>query len=198
MSIKRQDPFMEGSSAVTELGRAARLRSQCLCAMWSDTPKSIPDQWRHDGARELANAIGFGQAQGNSPAMSSTKCAYVWYDAQDARHTISFGAARQSACKLACLIRAYAVVSGQLIEGVSDNTAFVSSLILRRTASLPLSQLASFKAGATFLPCDPTWPIERTIGILSEAKAGIALIDDCDGAEELAVSNAPSPFVRAH
>ena len=156
--------------------------------MWPSTPLSIPPEWRSSGANALADAIGYGtKLCPTARAAEPVRDAYVWYDQKtDVKKKLSFQVAHGHACDLAALIRAGGVASGRL-DTLTSHQPFVVGLSLRRTASLPLSQLAAFKAGATFVPCDPAWPVERTVAILTEAKASIVLADAADS-EALTVS----------
>lgn len=156
--------------------------------MWSSTPSCVPNEWRRKGAEELADAIGYGTKLGPGPRASSTyRDAFIWYDGDDeVKRSLSFPVAHQNACELAALIRASGVAGGKL-DALESDTPLIVGLVLKRTAALPLAQLASFKAGATFVPLDPTWPVDRTVSILCEAGATTVLADS-GNAEALAVS----------
>ena len=55
-------------------------------------------------------------------------------------------------------------------------------LVLSRSAALPLAQLACFKAGATFVPCDPSWPKARIAEIMAESMVSAVVCDvGCSG-----------------
>jgi acyl-coenzyme A synthetase/AMP-(fatty) acid ligase len=158
--------------------------------MWSSTPACVPSEWRREGAT-LAAAVGYGKTMGPGPRASSTfRDAYVWYSGEDSvKKTLSFAAAHEHASDLAALIRASGVAGGKL-DNLEVDKPLIVGLVLKRTAALPLSQLAAFKAGATFVPCDPTWPVERTVSILCEAGASVVVADSTDS-DALAVRALP-------
>lgn len=150
---------------------------------WS--PLSVPDEWKREGALKLAAAVGFGAAPGPAGAASSkaSRPAYVWYPdgaGGKAEQTMSFEEAHEHASALAFEIRAAAEASGALESG----TSYTVGLVLRRTAALPIAELAAFKAGATFVPCDPSWPESRVADILTEANV-CAVIRDASPALQL-------------
>ena len=132
----------------------------------------------------LAKTIGFDATLGAAAAEADAlRDAYVWYDKQaDNKHTLSFAVAHGNATDLAVLIRAAGIASG-VLDSLESESQLICGLVLKRTAALPLSQLAAFKAGATFVPCDPAWPSERTVSILDEANAAVVIADvgDADG-----------------
>ena len=158
---------------------------------WPAAPTVIPNEWRRTGAEQLADAVGYGTALGAAAQrVDASKDAYIWYDHKtDVRQTLSFSNAHKNASSLAALVRAVGVVSGALDDLTSDKS-LIAGLLLKRTAALPISQLGVFKAGATFVPLDPTWPLERTIDILEEANASCVVIDETGPVDELAVSGA--------
>lgn len=133
---------------------------------------------------DLASAVGFDATLGAAAAEADAlRDAYVWYDKQaDNKHTLSFAVAHGNATDLAVLIRAAGVASG-VLDHLQSESQLICGLVLKRTAALPLSQLAAFKAGATFVPCDPAWPSERTVSILAEANTPVVIADvgDADG-----------------
>ena len=160
--------------------------------MWSGTPNVIPSDWRRIGAEKLADEIGFGTALGPSAQrVDATKDAYQWYE-HDVRNTLSFSAAHKNASSLAALVRAVGVASGAL-ESMTSDKSLIAGLLLKRTAALPISQLGVFKSGGTFVPLDPTWPLERTIDILAESKASCVVVDESASVEDLAVTPARPP-----
>lgn len=160
--------------------------------MWSSTPACVPSEWRREGAKALYAAVGYGKTMGPGPRASSTfRDAYVWYSGEDSvKKTLSFAAAHEHASDLAALIRASGVAGGKL-DNLEVDKPLIVGLVLKRTAALPLSQLAAFKAGATFVPCDPTWPVERTVSILCEAGASVVVADSTDS-DALAVRALPA------
>lgn len=147
--------------------------------MWRSTPDAVPEEWRQAGRAELAAGLRSG-AGSASPA-------YLWFEGGHKR-TLSFADAHANMESLASRIRAAAVGCGEL-ENTSHERGFSVGLVLRRTASLPLSQAACFSAGGTFVPCDPTWPAPRSLGIVEEAGAAIVLVDADGGAQ-------PEPRLR--
>ena len=152
--------------------------------MWSTCPSTVPPAWRRAGAEKLADAVGFGTAPGPL-AQRVDADAYVWYE-KTVRKALLFSDAHSNASNLAMVIRAVGVVSGELDDVASDKS-LITGLLLKRTAALPISQLGAFKAGATFVPLDPTWPLERTLGILGEAKASCVIADVSGNVDELTV-----------
>ena len=124
-----------------------------------DNHQHIPSEWRKQ-TNDLANAVGFHATLGAAAAVSNL-CgtdAYVWFDKEtDVKHTLSFPVAHGNANDLAVLIRA-AGVAGGVLDHLQSESPLICGLVVKRTAALPLAQLAAFKAGATFVPCDPAWP----------------------------------------
>merc|ERR1719261_1857834 len=154
--------------------------------MWPSAPKCVPTEWRQKGPEALADAVGFGnQPSAAMGAAADLRDSYVWFDkATEAKRTLSFPAAYKNAADLAALIRAGGVAGG-VLENLKTSKPLIVGLVLKRTAALPLAQLAAFKAGATFVPCDPAWPSERTVSILDEANAAVVLTDASDTQQEL-------------
>ena len=142
-----------------------------------DNHQHIPSEWR-TATNDLANAVGFNATLGAAAAEADAlRDAYMWFDQEaDAKRTLSFSAAHGNASELAVLIRAAGVASG-VLDHLQSESPLICGLVLKRTAALPLSQLAAFKAGATFVPCDPAWPSERTVSILAEANAPVVVAD---------------------
>ena len=142
-----------------------------------DNHHHIPSKWRKD-TNDLANAVGFHATLGVAAAEADAlRDAYVWFDQKTgAKHTLSFLVAHGNATELAVFIRAAGVASG-VLDHLQSESPLICGLVLKRTAALPLSQLAAFKAGATFVPCDPEWPSERTVSILAEANAPVVIAD---------------------
>lgn len=140
---------------------------------WS--PACVPDAWKREGALKLAEAVGFGSKPGAAAAASSKagRPAYVWFPDAKTEQKMSFEEAHESAAALALEIRAAADATGSL----DSATSFTVGLVLRRTAALPIAELAAFKAGATFVPCDPTWPESRIADILTEANVCAVIRD---------------------
>ena len=163
--------------------------------MWASAPECVPSQWRHDGPEALADAVGFGAQPGAAArAAKDFRDAYVWYDKEsEVKRTLTFPTAFKNASELAALVRAGGVAGGAL-DNLKTNKPLIVGLVLKRTAALPLSQLAAFKAGATFVPCDPSWPADRTVGILSEANASVVLADATDTQLEVR----PRPLPQVH
>jgi hypothetical protein len=138
---------------------------------WRGAPPEVPAEWRESGRAELAAGLRSGAG---SPAP-----AYVWFEA-GRRRSLAFAPAHERFQSLASRIRAAAVGCAEL-ESTSAERAFAVGLLLRRTASLPLSQAACFIGGGTFVPCDPSWPAARSLGILEEAGAAVVLVDAAGG-----------------
>lgn len=148
--------------------------------MWHSTPSCIPPEWRRKGADQLSKRL--------QQAHASDAPAYLWFEGEQ-RRTISFSEAASRKGSLSACIRAAAVATRR-ISTLSEDRTFTVGLVLRRTASLPLSQAACFAAGATFVPCDPSWPAARTVDILAEADASIVIIDGEAGDEQTALVEA--------
>ena len=144
-----------------------------------DNHHHIPSKWRKD-TNGLADAVGFHATLGVAAAEADAlRDAYVWFDQKAGvkkKHTLSFAVAHGNATELAVVIRAAGVASG-VLDRLQSESPLICGLVLKRTAALPLSQLAAFKAGATFVPCDPEWPSERTVSILAEANAPVVVAD---------------------
>lgn len=141
--------------------------------MWQGTPDEVPEEWRQSGRAELAAGL---RSSAGSPFP-----AYVWFEA-GRRRSLTFAHAHERLQSLASRIRAAAVGCAEL-DDTSHGRGFTVGLVLRRTASLPLSQAACFSSGGTFVPCDPAWPSPRSLGILEEAGAAIVLVDAAGGAQ---------------
>jgi len=141
---------------------------------WS--PSCVPEAWKREGAKALANAVGLGRAPGAAARASSAagRCAYQWFTDGKTERKMTFDEAHANASKLAVEIRAAASADDAL---ALNGGTFTVGLVLRRTAALPIAELAAFKAGATFVPCDPAWPESRINEILSEANV-CAIIRD--------------------
>jgi len=141
---------------------------------WS--PACIPNAWKREGAQKLANAVGFGRAPGVAAAASSKagRAAFTWFTDAKTEKKMSFEEVHANAATLAIEIRSAAQASGSLASG---STTFTVGLVLRRTAALPIAELAAFKAGATFVPCDPSWPESRINDILTEANVCAVIRD---------------------
>ena len=148
---------------------------------WS--PACVPEAWKREGASKLAEAVGFGRTPGAAATASSTagRPAYVWFPDARTEQRMSFEDAHVHAAALAVEIRAAAEASGALDSG----TSFTVGLVLRRTAALPIAELAAFKAGATFVPCDPAWPESRIADILTEANVCAIVRDAGSSAVQL-------------
>ena len=116
--------------------------------MWTSKPACVPNEWRLSGAKALRDSINKAKATATAPA-------YVWFE-EGTKQCLSFSDAHSNADKLSQLIRATAIATG-VVAGVADNSSpLICGLVLKRSASLPLAQLATFNAGGTFVPCDPT------------------------------------------
>ena len=104
-----------------------------------------------------AMGMGFEPGKGGADAALAERPAYRWFDSSKAKggeeHTLSFAEAHRYSAVVATKIRAAAAMASK------TDTMFTVGLVLKRSAALPLCQLAAFKAGATFVPCDPTWPV---------------------------------------
>ena len=151
--------------------------------MWSSTHPSVPHTWRFEGGLALAGAINC------SANKFKQKPAYIWRENGNEDSILSFEDAHNRASFAAATIRASGVASGKL-KNLSANNSFMCGIILKRSSSLPIAQLAAFKAGATFVPCDPTWPVDRTVSIISEANCSVVLVD----ADNLAAAVCSSYF----
>jgi non-ribosomal peptide synthetase component F len=140
---------------------------------WS--PSIVPEAWKREGADALAEAVGFGHTPGPAGrlAQADDRPAYVWFPTAKTKESMSFNEAHAAASELSHVIRAAGETSGALRE---DRT-YTVGLVLKRSAALPIAELASFKAGATFVPCDPSWPPHRVTEILEEANV-CAIIRD--------------------
>ena len=151
--------------------------------MWCSTPPSVPHTWRFEGGLALAGAINC------SANKFKQKPAYIWRENGNEDCILSFEDAHNRASFAAATIRASGVTAGKLTN-MSANNSFMCGIILKRSSSLPIGQLAAFKAGATFVPCDPTWPVDRTVSIISEANCSVVLVD----ADNLAAAVCSSYF----
>ena len=125
----------------------------------------IPSEWRRD-TNDLANV---GAAAAEADALRD---AYVWFDQEtDAKRTLSFTVAHGNASELAVLIRAAEVASG-VMERLQSESPLIGGLALKRTAALPLSQLAAFKA--QFRRRDNSTKNGRKVSPLAPARYALA------------------------
>ena len=104
-------------------------------------------------ANSLISAVGFGTEPIGlaAAAAKAGKPAFRYYEKEslDVERTLGFEDAHKNAARLAASLRTAAHFSGAL--GERNPTV---GLLLSRTAALPLSQLAAFKGGVTFVPLD--------------------------------------------
>ncbi len=114
-----------------------------------------------------------------------------WFRAQAAARpdatALSFGAESMSYAQLD-------EASSQLAEALRQHGAGPGALVavfLNRNLNLPISLLATWKAGAAYVPLDPAYPAERIAFIVEETKAAVVLTE-----EALAVQlHAPDSYV---
>jgi amino acid adenylation domain-containing protein len=108
---------------------------------------------------------------------SEMTCIHVRFTEQAAETphatALSFGAARltyrelnESADRLAGLLREIGVVPDQVI-----------AIYLDRSAELVIAMLAILKAGAAYLPLDPTYPVDRLAFMLRDQQVEILIAD---------------------
>ena len=137
-----------------------------------DNHQHIPSEWRRD-TNDHANAVGFHATLGAAAAEAEAlRDAYVWFDQEtDAKRTLSFTVAHGNASELAVLIRAAEVASG-VMERLQSESPLIGGLALKRTAALPLSQLAAFKA--QFRRRDNSTKNGRKVSPLAPARYGLA------------------------
>jgi len=129
----------------------------------------------------FAKAIGMGSQPGEmgAAAEAESRPAFVWFEGKDAKgaeHRLSFGDAHRNAWAIAASVRSAAMLLGQ--APAYSGGSFTVGLVTSRSCALPLAQLACFKAGATFVQCDPQWPADRTAGILQEAQVCAIVVSD--------------------
>lgn len=128
--------------------------------MWA-APESIPAAWRRAGADKFEREL-------SAHAQSKKDC-FVWFEGSTTKR-MSFAEAHSAAEALAQQLRGAALATGSLSHAGEDK-ANVVGLVLKRSPALCLGQLSAWKAGSTFVPCDPSWPVSRTVEILAEAEA---------------------------
>jgi len=112
-------------------------------------------------------------------AVSEGRPAFTWFEdkaAKGAEKTLSFDDAHRNAWAVAATVRGAASLLSKSVA--SGNAGFKIGLVTSRSCALPLAQLACFKAGATFVQCDPQWPAERTAGILQEAQVSAIIVSE--------------------
>eukprot|EP00964_Phaeocystis_antarctica_P030501 scaffold17230_cov62-Phaeocystis_antarctica.AAC.3 len=145
----------------------------------------IPSEWRRD-TNDLANV---GAAAAEADALRD---AYVWFDQEtDAKRTLSFTVAHGNASALAVLIRAAEVASG-VMERLQSESPLIGGLALKRTAALPLSQLAAFKA--QFRRRDNSTKNGRKVSPLAPARYGLAVV----GPRRVLVTAGAASIGRVH
>ena len=129
--------------------------------------------------------------------------AAIAVEASDA--TLTYGQLERRSNQMAQLLRERGVKDGDLV-----------GVCLDRVADLPVALLAVLKAGAAYVPVDPTHPAERVVYTLTDATvtcvitaarfaplvaaadAPLLLVDEDDGAILAQSSHAPESAVQSH
>ena len=108
----------------------------------------------HDKTQAFADAVGMGPLPVGhaADAEAQGRPAFLWYEKNGtgSERQLSFQRAHENSARLASMLRSAAFVKGAL---KTDEYVTVG-LVLARSAAIPLAQLATFKAGMTFVPCD--------------------------------------------
>uniref|UniRef100_A0A6T6VJ03 Carrier domain-containing protein n=1 Tax=Hemiselmis tepida TaxID=464990 RepID=A0A6T6VJ03_9CRYP len=125
------------------------------------------------------SGLTFSEALTTQAAKSANApCLLDFPGAETAADVMSVSPRVSTHAEVHALAEKIAAILGAASSGASSS---VVAIVLPRSPAMTVAQLAVFKAGLTFAPLDPEWPVERHHGILDELKP-LAIITDTEQA----------------
>ncbi|MEM6716590.1 MAG: condensation domain-containing protein, partial [Cyanobacteria bacterium P01_C01_bin.147] len=129
---------------------------QQQCQSWNQTTQTIPDRCVHELVADQATA-------------TPDATAVIFADT-----TLSYQALNQRAHQLANYLVKKGVQPGDGQRPALEGQRV--AVCLERSAELVITLLAILKAGATYIPLDPTYPAERLRFILEDAQVSLLIV----------------------